>query len=87
MNHLTPNNQPMGLMSHHNEIIESDWELLNTGFQVMTCEFIAATLKSTNHVGPSHFSRNRVEGAYGLTDAIINITGGEHLNMEENIYT
>ena len=87
MNHLTPNNQPMGLMSHHNEIIESDWELLNTGFQVMTCEFIAATLKSTNHVGPSHFSRNRVEGAYGFSDAIIHITGGDHLNMEENIYT
>lgn len=87
LDHLTQNNQTMGLTSHHNEIIESDWELMNTGFQIMTCELIGATVKSTNHVGPSHFSRNHIEGAYGLSDPTIHITGGDHLNMEENTYT
>ena len=87
IDHLTENNQTMGLMSLHNEIIESDWDLMNTGFQIMTCELIGATVKSTNHVGPSHFSRNRIEGAYGLSEAIIHVTGGDHLNMAENTYT
>jgi hypothetical protein len=85
--HLTQNNESMGLISHNTEIIESDWELTNTGFQVMTCEFIASTLKSTDHVGPSHFSRNRIEGAYGISEAIIDITGGDNLNMAENTFT
>ena len=87
IDNLTQNNQPMGLIAHNNEIIESCWELMNTGFQFMTNEFIASTLKSTDHVGPSHFSRNRIEGAYGLSNAIVNMSGGDHLNMEENIYT
>ena len=85
--HLVQNNESLGLICHNTEVIESDWELMNTGFQVMTCEFSASTFKSTDHVGPSHFSRNRIEGAYGLSEATLDIMGGNNLNLSENIYT